>query len=105
MSQKPIRIGLSLTVKKIFDPGNKDCQQYVIEVVKDIVSRYQIDAIHIDDYFYPYPIPGKKFNDVASFNKYGNGLKLDDWRRSNVDSIVFNLYTSIKKLNPIASLA
>lgn len=86
--------------KKIFDPGNKDCQHYVIEVVKDIVTRYQVDAIHIDDYFYPYPIPGKKFNDAASFNKYGNGLKLDDWRRSNVDSIVFNLYTSIKKIKP-----
>lgn len=86
--------------KKYFDPGNRDCQHYVIEVVKDIVTRYQVDAIHIDDYFYPYPIPGKKFNDVASFNKYGNALKLDDWRRSNVDSIVFNLYTSIKTIKP-----
>ena len=87
--------------KKYFDPGNKDCQNYVIEIVKDIVTRYPVDAIHIDDYFYPYPIAGKQFQDGLSYRKFGNGLKLDDWRRSNIDSIISNLYLSIKKINKI----
>lgn len=85
--------------KKYFDPGNKEAQQYVVDVVKDIVKRYKIDAVHIDDYFYPYPIPNLKFSDEKSFECYGQNMKLDDWRRSNIDSIIFKLYTSIKTLN------
>ena len=49
--------------KKYFDPGNKDAQQFVVNVIRDIVSRYDIDAIHMDDYFYPYRIAGKEFPD------------------------------------------
>jgi len=77
--------------KKYFDPGNKEAQQYVVDVVKDIVKRYKIDAVHIDDYFYPYPIPNLKFSDEKSFECYGQNMKLDDWRRSNIDSIIFKL--------------
>ncbi len=83
--------------KKYFDPGNKDAQQYVLEVVRDVVKRYSVDAIHFDDYFYPYPIPGKIFPDHASFAKYGNGMSRDDWRRSNVDSIILKLHDVIKQ--------
>ena len=85
--------------KKYYDPGNKEAQQYVVEIVKDIVKRYKVDAIHIDDYFYPYPIKGKVFSDLACYKKYGGNMKLDDWRRSNTDSIILNLYTSIKQIN------
>jgi uncharacterized lipoprotein YddW (UPF0748 family) len=85
--------------KKYFDPGNPAAQQYVLEVVKDVVKRYNIDAIHFDDYFYPYPIPNKEFPDARSYRKYGNGLSRDDWRRSNVDSIIFKLYSAIKQEN------
>jgi uncharacterized lipoprotein YddW (UPF0748 family) len=84
--------------KRYFDPGNKDAQDYVVEVVNDIVKRYDVDAIHIDDYFYPYPLPGKHFNDATSFEIYGRGMALPDWRRRNVDSIIFRLYTNIKKI-------
>jgi uncharacterized lipoprotein YddW (UPF0748 family) len=86
--------------QKFFDPGNKDVQQFVNDVVKDVVSRYNIDAIHFDDYFYPYRIAGREFGDTASFRKYGNGMDKDDWRRSNVDSIILLLGTTIKKTNP-----
>jgi len=86
--------------KRYFDPGNPEVQQYVTNVVKDVVSRYPVDAIHFDDYFYPYKIPGKEFPDYASYNKYGNGLKRDDWRRSNTDSIIRMLSIAIKKENP-----
>ncbi|MEO7835407.1 MAG: family 10 glycosylhydrolase [Ginsengibacter sp.] len=84
---------------KYFDPGNKEAQAFVVDVVRDVVKRYDIDAIHFDDYFYPYHITGKEFNDDASFKKYGNGMKLDDWRRSNVDSIIVHLSRAIKEEN------
>lgn len=83
----------------LFDPGNKEAQQYVINVVKDIVSRYDVDAIHFDDYFYPYRIAGKEFPDSASYAKYANGMNKDDWRRSNVDSIIYKLSKAIKQEN------
>jgi uncharacterized lipoprotein YddW (UPF0748 family) len=85
--------------KRYFDPGNKEAQQYVTQVVSDVVSRYDVDAIHFDDYFYPYRIPGKEFPDEATFRKYGAGLTKDDWRRSNTDSIISKLSATIKKEN------
>ena len=86
--------------KKYFDPGNKEVQQYLTNVVKDVVSRYAVDAIHFDDYFYPYKIAGKEFSDYGTYNKYGNGMSKDDWRRSNTDSIISMLSAVIKKENP-----
>ena len=85
--------------KKYFDPGNKEVQAHVTAVVKDVVSRYDLDAIHFDDYFYPYRIPGKEFPDENSYRKYGMGLTKDDWRRSNTDSIIVMLSRVIKKEN------
>src|SRR5688572_16953950 len=69
--------------KRYFDPGNKDAQQHVIRVIRDIVSRYNVDAIHFDDYFYPYRISGKEFPDALSYSKYADGMSKEDWRRSN----------------------
>ena len=85
--------------KKYFDPGNKDVQKFVTAVVKDVVERYDINAIHFDDYFYPYRIAGKEFPDEESFKKFGNGLNKDDWRRSNTDSIIVSLSRVIKQEN------
>lgn len=83
-----------------FDPGNKEAQAWVVAVVKDMVSRYDIDAVHMDDYFYPYRIPGKEFPDTASYRLYGNGMSRDDWRRSNTDSIIHKLTTVIHETKP-----
>jgi uncharacterized lipoprotein YddW (UPF0748 family) len=82
---------------KYFDPGNKEVQQYVTAVITDIVQRYDIDAIHFDDYFYPYRISGREFPDDISYKKYGNNMTKDDWRRSNVDSIIVMLSKTIKQ--------
>ena len=82
---------------KYFDPGNKDVQRYVTNVIRDIVRRYDVDAIHFDDYFYPYRIAGKEFPDYSSYFKYGNGMSKEDWRRSNTDSIIVMLGTAIKQ--------
>ena len=83
--------------KKYFDPGNKEAQNFVVNVVRDIVKRYDVDAIHMDDYFYPYRIPGKEFPDEASYKKSGSLLNKDDWRRSNTDSIIKALSLVIKQ--------
>lgn len=86
--------------KKLFDPGNPDARNFVLQVVEDIVSRYNIDGFHIDDYFYPYPVAGKPFNDGSSYIKYGLGQNLGDWRRSNVDSAIVGMHRVIKKHKP-----
>lgn len=86
--------------KKYFDPGNREAQDFVVRVVRDIVSRYDVDAIHMDDYFYPYRIAGKEFPDAASFLRSGSRLSKDDWRRSNVDSIIEKLSIAIKEEKP-----
>lgn len=86
--------------KLYFDPGNKQGQHWVTDVVRDIVSRYDVEAIHMDDYFYPYRVPSKEFPDSKSFAQYGNGMKRDDWRRSNTDSIIVALNKAIKETKP-----
>lgn len=85
---------------KYFDPGNKEVLQYVANVVKDVVSRYAVDAVHFDDYFYPYRIAGKEFPDDENYQRYGKGMNKEDWRRSNVDSIIVKLKAVIKQTNP-----
>lgn len=86
--------------KLYFDPGNKAAQAFVADVIGDIVRRYNVDAIHFDDYFYPYRIEGKEFPDSVTYKLYGKGLTTDDWRRSNVDSIIVSLNRIIKKIKP-----
>jgi uncharacterized lipoprotein YddW (UPF0748 family) len=88
-----------------FDPGNKEVQQYVTNVIRDIVRRYDIDALHFDDYFYPYDIveggpPGKDFPDNATYIRYGGGMSIGDWRRSNVDSVILMTSRAIKEEKP-----
>jgi uncharacterized lipoprotein YddW (UPF0748 family) len=71
-----------------------------VNVIRDIVDRYSVDAIHMDDYFYPYRIAGKEFPDAKSYSIDPRGLSRDDWRRSNVDSIINSINTAIKGIKP-----
>lgn len=91
---------LSYGDKRYFDPGNKEVQRFVTHIVRDVVDRYAVDAIHFDDYFYPYRIEGKVFPDDASYARYGNSMNREDWRRSNVDSVILMLNNGIKQVNP-----
>lgn len=86
--------------KKYFNPGNKAAQAFVVEVIRDMTERYNVDAIHFDDYFYPYRIANIEFPDAATYQQYSNGLSKDDWRRSNVDSIIVALSRMIKQTKP-----
>lgn len=84
-----------------FDPAYPENRQYICEIVRDILKRYDVDGIHIDDYFYPYPANGQKFNaDDASYSKFGNGLNRQDWRRHNVDMLIEQLHATIKETKP-----
>jgi uncharacterized lipoprotein YddW (UPF0748 family) len=73
------------------DPGAPEVREHIVAVVRDIVGRYDVDGVHFDDYFYPYPVDGQTFDDAATYGAYTSGggtLGRDDWRRSNVDALV-----------------
>ena len=83
------------------DPGKEDTQAWICMVVSDIVSRYDIDAIHMDDYFYPYPVKGKMLPDRATYEANPRGFSnIDDWRRDNVNTVIRELHTVIHSLKP-----
>lgn len=90
------------------DPGDPAVRKRTIDVVVDVVKRYDVDAVHIDDYFYPYiendnrgnPID---FPDELTWTRYvrsGGTLQRANWRRSNVDSLVHQLYRKVKATKP-----
>lgn len=81
-----------------FDPGNPQHRKFIVDGITEVVRKYDIDAVHIDDYFYPYPVANKVFNDTKSYKKH-NPLKknLADWRRDNINLFVSALYTAIKQ--------
>ena len=87
------------------DPGEKAVQDWSFKVFMDVVERYDIDGVHIDDYFYPYPEYGKgaDFPDGPSWKKYQDGggdLNRGDWRRQNVNDFVQRVYKGIKARKP-----
>ena len=80
------------------DPGDPAVRERVVRVAADIVHRYDVAGVVLDDYFYPYPgsgIPRGTFPDAETFARYGNGLSLADWRRHNVDELVRSLHVSL----------
>lgn len=88
--------------KLYFDPGLPQTRDFVVKVVTDIVSRYDVDAIHFDDYFYPYPLK-EDFPDEKSFAQYSRGFQGGQkagWRRDNVDILIRMLSENIKKVKP-----
>lgn len=95
-------------VYKWMDPGSPEAAAFSKNVMMDVVKRYDVDGIHMDDYFYPYPISenGREvdFPDAETFANYGNGLSKADWRRQNVNHFVETLYREIKKEKPWVKL-
>ena len=85
----------------ILNPGLPENRDYIIKVVDDIVSRYDVDGIHMDDYFYPYPVAGMQIPDDREFQKYSNGIRdRGDWRRDNVNVFIKECGESIHKIKP-----
>jgi len=89
-----------------FDPGNPDIHTHLYKEILEIVNNYDIDAIHMDDYFYPYKVYQNgsllEFNDQKSWVKFGqnNFSNKNDWRRNNIDQFVKNIYFKIKHTKP-----
>lgn len=85
----------------LLNPAYKECRDYICHVVKDIVERYDVDGLHIDDYFYPYPVAGVEIPDEAQYRAAPNGMKnRDDWRRYNVNMFIQQVYETIHATKP-----
>ena len=95
------------------DPGDQRAADWSLAVIRDVVKRYDVDGVHIDDYFYPYPetVKGKgkskdtllEFPDQRSFARYQKGggkLARDDWRRANIDAFVQQMYDTVHREKP-----
>lgn len=82
--------------KKMFDPGIPEVRDYIVSVIMDVVRNYDIDGVHFDDYFYPYPDGRSGVPDQASFLQFGKGNR-DDWRRENVNMLIRTLQDSIRQ--------
>ncbi|RFZ82793.1 glycoside hydrolase [Mucilaginibacter terrenus] len=86
---------------KLFNPGIPEVREYIVQVILDVVKNYDVDGIHMDDYFYPYPVKGQKINDAEAYAQYGGDFDdIRDWRRDNVDKLVHMLADSIHKYKP-----
>jgi len=70
----------------ILNPGEPAVMRHIIETVREVVGKYRIDAVHFDDYFYPYE--GLSNQDWNTYRRYSKGMKLDDWRRQNVTTVI-----------------
>jgi uncharacterized lipoprotein YddW (UPF0748 family) len=80
------------------NPGDPAVRQSIIDSILEVVSGYDIDAVHLDDYFYPYPEEGKTFADAASYKAQNQGRfkSIKDWRRNNINLFVRDLSKAIK---------
>lgn len=96
VNQEPHRF-VKFNGQTFFDPAYPENRQHICDVIDDIVTRYDVDGIHIDDYFYPYPANGKRFEgDDVSYKKFGEGMERKDWRRYNVDLLIEQINKTIK---------
>lgn len=80
-----------------FNPGLSQVRQLIVEVMMEIVQNYEVDGIHLDDYFYP----GREFDDAASFVAFGEGFTdIGDWRRNNINLLISDLSESLHNYDP-----
>ena len=85
----------------MLDPGIPEVQEYIGSIIENILIKYDIDGIHFDDYFYPYPYKGLPFPDENTFVQYGKDFKSKaDWRRNNVDELILKTKAVIDKNTP-----
>src|SRR5690606_24010 len=89
------------------DPAEPDARAQALDVISDVVRRYDIDAVHLDDYFYPYQERDSRrrlipFPDDDTWRKFGvkTGLTRADWRRANIDAFVEQLYATVRRIKP-----
>ncbi|MGW1955129.1 glycoside hydrolase family 10 protein [Streptomyces sp. NPDC001920] len=87
--------------KLYYNPGLPEVRAFVQRAMLDAVERYPVDAVHFDDYFYPYPVAGQTFDDTDAYDRYGGGFSTRaDWRRDNIDRLIQEMAAGIRKLRP-----
>lgn len=87
--------------KLYFNPGVPEAKQFVMDSIMEVVNNYDIDAVHFDDYFYPYKVDGVEFPDRATYQQYGAGFSdITDWRRNNVNTFIEELSKEMKQAKP-----
>ena len=85
----------------IFNPAIEENRTYTCMVVEDILQHYDVDGIHIDDYFYPYPVAGLEIPDMAFYQNDHKGFSnIEDWRRGNVNKLIYDLHNIIRITKP-----
>ncbi|MFD8298343.1 glycoside hydrolase family 10 protein [Streptomyces bauhiniae] len=87
--------------KLYYNPGLPEVRRFVRLAMLDAVAKYPVDAVHFDDYFYPYPVAGQTFADDAAYDAYGGAF--DDraaWRRDNIDRLVREVAAGIRRVRP-----
>ena len=85
----------------LLNPALQECRDYICNVARDIVTRYDVDGFHIDDYFYPYPLAGVQIPDDAQYRANSNGIgNRGDWRRFNVNLFIEQLYKTVHEAKP-----
>lgn len=85
----------------IFNPAIQENRTYTCMVVEDILLHYDVDGIHIDDYFYPYPVKGLELPDIAYFHADSRGFSvIEDWRRDNVNLLIRDLHYLVRTVKP-----
>ncbi|MBC6996400.1 family 10 glycosylhydrolase [Neolewinella lacunae] len=86
--------------RRYLDPGLPAVRAHLGEVIDELITKYDLDGIHFDDYFYPYPVPGVDFPDQQTYRTYGYGRSLADWRRDNVNTFIAETHRRIKAAKP-----
>ena len=87
--------------KYYYNPGIPEVQEHLVAIMKEVVATYEVDALHFDDYFYPYKIKNERLDDTATFETYAlPGQTIEQWRRSNVDSLIKKVNKAIKLQKP-----
>ncbi|GAA4914761.1 hypothetical protein GCM10023334_015020 [Nonomuraea thailandensis] len=90
--------------KLYYNPGIPEVRDFIEDAIMDAVSRYDVDGVHLDDYFYPYPVSGQNIPDAATFDRYGGSFAdVGDWRRNNVNLLVRELDQRIHAAKPHVS--
>ncbi|MFE6968477.1 glycoside hydrolase family 10 protein [Isoptericola sp. NPDC057653] len=87
--------------KLYFDPGLPEAREHIYAAILHSVEHYDIDGVHFDDYFYPYPVAGQTLPDAGTYAAHGDGFAtIEEWRRHNVDTFVQTISGRIKELKP-----
>ncbi len=93
---------------KFLNPGLQEVRDFVAKVIADVVRRYDVDGVHMDDYFYPYPEHGFTKEDTSTFHQYPRGFAFPDslapWRRDNVNLLIHQIYDSVQAIRPVVKV-